>query len=113
MEPPKFRNSVMTPPEHLKAAGKYLWTATMDEWALEDSALIVLATSCQCADRLTEIREALDRDGIMITDPSGRQRSHPLLAAESQVHGILLRAWNQLSLDDDEPPKIGRPVTRR
>ena len=113
MEPLKFcTTTVQTPPKYLKASGKDLWTSTLDEWALSDSDLIVLVTACQCADRLTEIRGALDADGIMVTDPSGRQRSHPLLAAESQVHGILLRAWNQLSLDGDEQPKIGRPVTR-
>ena len=101
-----------TPPQHLRTAGCELWASTLHDWDLSDSDLVVLATACECLDRLTDIRAELDMDGICITDPSGRKRSHPLLAAESQCQGILLRAWNQLDLTDAEPPKVGRPVTR-
>ena len=113
METLKFTQpSVQVPPSHLQESGGHLWNTTLQDWSLTDADMVVLVTACECADRLALIRAALDADGVMITDPSGRVRSHPLLAAESQVHGILLRAWNQLSLDDDEQPKIGRPSTR-
>jgi P27 family predicted phage terminase small subunit len=101
-----------SPPEHLQSAGRALWSSTLTEWELESADLVVLATACECADRLVQIRAALDTDGIILTDPSGRKRSHPLMAAESQTQNTLLRAWNQLGLDDSEPPKIGRPATR-
>ena len=108
----KTQVGTQAPPAHLQQSGCDLWSSTLIEWQLGDSDLVILTTAAECLDRLALIREALDRDGIMVTDPSGRQRSHPLLAAEAQVHGILLRAWNQLDLDDSEPPKIGRPSTR-
>lgn len=99
-------------PEHLQAAGRELWRITLDDWDLFDSELVTLCTACECIDRLEQIRAALDTDGIILTDPSGRKRSHPLLAAESQTHGVLLRAWGMLDLTEREPPKIGRPSTR-
>ena len=108
----KLDTTTTPPPAHLRAAGCDLWASTLNDWDLTDSDLVVLATACECLDRLEQIRTALDTDGIVITDPSGRKRSHPLLAAESQTQGILLRAWNQLDLTDAEPPKVGRPVTR-
>ena len=114
MKPLKFNStSVQVPPSHLQESGSYLWSSTLQEWTLTDADMVVLVTACECADRLAQIREAITRDGVSIVDPSGRMRSHPLLAAESQVHGILLRAWNQLDLTDAEPPKIGRPSTGR
>ena len=108
----KLDTSTQPPPQHLRATGCELWASTLNDWQLDDADLVVLATACECLDRLTDIRAELDKDGIILTDPSGRKRSHPLLAAESQTQGILLRAWNQLDLNDAEPPKVGRPVTR-
>jgi hypothetical protein len=64
-------------------------------------------------DRTSGTQPLIDADGVVLVDPSGRKRSHPLMAAESQIRGVLLRAWNQLDLTDDEKPKIGRPSTRQ
>ena len=113
MQPLKSITGVQVSPSHLKEAGEELWVSTLKEWSLSDSDLVLLVTACECADRLLQIRTALETDGIVITDPSGRKRSHPLLAAESQTQGILLRAWNQLDLSDAEPPKVGRPQMSR
>jgi len=104
--------SVQKPPAHLQSAGRALWISTLADWQLDDADLTLLQAAAESADRLAEIRTELDRDGLMLTDPSGRKRSHPLLAAEGQAYSILLRAWHQLGLNDDEGPKIGRPATR-
>ena len=114
MEPLKIRNpSVQSPPDHLQASGCDLWTSTLIEWSLTDADIVLLLTACECVGRLVQIRDALATDGIVLTDPSGRKRSHPLLAAEAQIQGVLLRAWGQLDLTDAQPPKIGRPMTGR
>ena len=114
MEPLKIHNpSVQSPPDHLQASGCDLWTSTLSEWSLTATDLLLLTTACECADRLAQIHDALATDGIVLTDPSGRKRSHPLLAAEAQIQGVLLRAWGQLDLTDAQPPKIGRPSTGR
>jgi len=110
MQPLKSINpSAQQPPDHLQSAGRSLWLSTLTEWHLSDADLVLLQSAAECADRLVQIREAIAKDGVVITDPSGRKRSHPLLAAEAQVHGVLLRAWGQLDLTDQEPPKVGRP----
>ena len=114
MKPAKSSTpSVQSSPDHLQASGCDLWTSTLTEWSLTDADIVLLTTACECADRLVQIRDALKQDGIAITDPSGRKRSHPLLAAEAQIQGVLLRAWGQLNLTDAEAPKIGRPMTGR
>ena len=113
MQTLKFEQKIQLPPAHLRAAGCDLWRSTLNDWDLEGADLVVLATACECLDRLEQIRAALDKDGIVLEDPSGRKRSHPLLAAEAQAHGVLLRAWNQLNLTDEEPPRVGRPSTRQ
>jgi P27 family predicted phage terminase small subunit len=113
MEALKISNiSIQKPPPHLHSAGRSLWQSTLKEWSLTDADLTVLQTASEAVDRLVEIREAIDADGVVIVDPSGRQRAHPLLAVEQSIRGILLRAWSQLKLTDEEPPKIGRPSTR-
>ena len=42
----------------------------------------MLTTACECTDRLVQIRAAMDADGIVLTELSGRKDSHPLIAAE-------------------------------
>jgi hypothetical protein len=48
----------------------------------------------------------------LITDPSERKRSNPLLTAEAQIMGVQLRAWKMLDLVEREKSKVGRPSTR-
>ena len=106
------RPDLPSPPSHLQAPGIALWSSTVAEWDLCEADQLVLAAACESVDRLTEIRDAIARDGVTVTDPSGRIRAHPLMASEAALRGVLLRAWAQLHLDDSEPPKVGRPVTR-
>ena len=113
METLKFPDSrLQKPPDHLQSPGRSLWSSTLREWSLSDAELKVLCTCCEVTDRLAEIRLQIADDGIVEVDPSGRRRSNPLLAAEAQFHGILLRGMKQLNLTDVTRPKIGRPSTR-
>lgn len=96
------------PPE-LQATGRELWLTTLNEWDLAESDLALLRVACQQADRIAECQEIIATDGILVTDPSGRQRAHPLLSIEKEAANTLMRAWRMLDLNDAEPPKIGRP----
>jgi hypothetical protein len=74
--------SQQTQPPYLQAAGRELWASTLREWDLADAHLVVLTTACECTDRLVQIRAAMDADGSVLTELSGRKHSHPLIAAE-------------------------------
>lgn len=106
-------HSVQSAPDHLREAGRELWASTLREWSLSDAELCTLTVACEAADRLSDIRTELERDGLIMVDPSERKRAHPLLASETQAQGVLLRAWKMLNLTDAEKPKIGRPPTGR
>ena len=106
------RHDLPSPPDHLQSSGRALWSSTVADWNLQESELVTLATACACADRLAEIREQIEAEGVLITDPSERKRSNPLLAAEAQIMGVQLRAWKMLDLVMREKPKVGRPSTR-
>ena len=106
------RPDLPSPPDHLQSSGRALWSSTLADWNLQSSELVTLALACECKDRLAEIREQIAAEGILITDPSERKRSNPLLAAEAQIMGVQLRAWKMLDLVERVKPKVGRPSTR-
>ena len=100
-------------PEGLHKAGQDLWRSTLEEWDLSEAALALLQVACQQADRIAECQQIIAQDGILVTDPSGRKRAHPLLPIEKEASNVLMRAWRMLDLTDEDPPKIGRPSTGR
>ena len=100
-------------PKDLNQAGKELWSATLAEWDMSDSDMALLHVACQQQDRIVECQIIIERDGVLLTDPSGRQRAHPLLSIEKEACNTLMRAWRMLNLTDSEAPKIGRPQMAR
>jgi len=42
-----------------------------------DADILLLTTACECADRLVQIRDAINADGVVITDPSDRTLPAP------------------------------------
>ena len=110
--PFSIHQNLPDPPSHLLQAGRELWRITLEQWDLSPTDLPLLAVACEQVDRIAECRRIIESDGLMLTDPSGRQRCHPLLAVEKEANNLLLRAWRQLDLSDDMPAKVGRPSTR-
>jgi P27 family predicted phage terminase small subunit len=90
--------SVPEAPVHLKAAGRRLWDSVTDAHLLEAHHLAILATACEAQDRVTEAREAVERDGPYLPGRWGT-RSHPALAVERDNRVLLLRALRELGLD--------------
>ena len=87
------------PPAHLKAAGKALWRGIQTDWELDSAHdLIRLAAACEAADRMTEAREAVDRDGAYVSGRFG-PKPHPGIAVERDARIALLRALRELGVD--------------
>lgn len=98
------------PPKHLSDEAKSIWRQVVAGWEIDEAGLLVLRQALEAFDRLNQARELIDREGIVVTDPSGRKRAHPALAVEKEARLALLRAWRQLGLDVEPPGPVGRPA---
>lgn len=82
--------------------------------------LAVLARACEALDRAEDAREAVDRDGVIVTNRYGAPAAHPGLDVERQnraLVGTLLRSLGILNPPTQpayNPHKPGpKPVRRR
>lgn len=69
------------PPAHLKTAGSALFSAVLAEYELNPAETELLLAACVALDRLTEARELLDRDGLVVDGRAGL-RAHPACMIE-------------------------------
>lgn len=101
-------------PRGLKAAGRRLWRATVDEFELAEHELGLLREACRTADALDALQAVLDRDGVIDESPQGR-RAHPALVELRQQRITFARIIAQLGIpigDEDQAPKPQRRATR-
>lgn len=114
MKTPK-PSTELDPPDHLRTAGRELWTRVCHEYGITDSGgLALLGQACDAVDRASAAREQLQRDGLTVPDARGGIRAHPANAIEQGAWSAVRAALRQLRLDIDIPPaKTGRPATRR
>ncbi len=101
----------MKAPKHLRKAGKKHWQQIINEFEINDSGgASILQVACESLDRLTEIREAIDKEGVTQLDRFSQTRPHPLLAEEHKAKVAFLSAMKNLNLDiTPENNFIGRP----
>ena len=88
----------MTPPKHLQVAGRRLWRSVTSEYDVAGPDLVVLQAACEAADRVTEAREAITRDGPYVEGRFGI-RAHPALGIERDSRIAMLRALRELGLE--------------
>lgn len=96
-------------PEHLSLEAKSLWDAVLSDYILEPADQAILKVGLENYDRAQSCREAIDREGVTITDPSGRVRAHPALQAEKQALSVYLQAFRLLGLNEEPVKPVGRP----
>ncbi|MBC7248386.1 MAG: phage terminase small subunit P27 family [Actinobacteria bacterium] len=91
---------------------KEIWAALNATWMLEPSDLVLLQVALEAYDRYREAWEAIQEEGLVVTDPSGRQRANPLLQVEKEARLAFFRAWKQLGFNEEPPGPLGRPPGR-
>jgi P27 family predicted phage terminase small subunit len=97
------------PPAHLKAAGSALFERVIEEFDLNAAETELLAAACVALDRLTEARELLDRDGLVVESRAG-PRAHPAFQIERDSRVAFDRILARLHLTGvvaDQPPTKG------
>ena len=90
----------MQAPEHLKTAGAELWTNIQKEYAINDSGgLALLATACECLDRMRAAQAAIEAHGELVLDRYGAPKLNPATQLEKESRAGFLLALKQMNLD--------------
>lgn len=102
------------PPAGARADGRRLWAATVERFELEERELALLRQAVGLVDVLAELRAAVERDGVLLTDARGEVRTHPA-AVEGRLAGLALaRVLAALRLPEEDGEELpGRRPQRR
>ncbi|WP_231911998.1 P27 family phage terminase small subunit [Rhodococcus sp. HS-D2] len=103
------------PPAGLRAAGKRLWSDTLEDFDLAEHERGLLLQACRTADSLDELQKVLERDGVLNESSQGT-RVHPALPELRQQRITFARLVAALGLEsgvqEDEAPKQQRRSVR-
>jgi P27 family predicted phage terminase small subunit len=102
------------PPKHLGKSGAKLWEELTTEYGIADAAgLTLVATACECLDRMRAAQAAIAKHGEVIDDRYGAPKLNPACSLEKDARNGLLAALKALNLDleplKDSP---GRPPSQ-
>ena len=79
---------------------------------LEPHHIYLLSLACEALDRGAQARKILQKEGLVVTDRFGQEKTHPLIAVERDSALRYARLLRELCLDDSQPdaprvPRIG------
>jgi phage terminase small subunit len=87
-------------PASLSKPGRDWWDRLTLEYSIEDPGGLLLLETTLCAlDRLTQARETLAAEGIVVTGPHGKSQPHPCIAIERDSRAAVLAGLKALNLD--------------
>ena len=92
-----------TPPTKLKAAGKAYWRLVHAGFELDDTDETLLVLASEMLDRADGARQAIEKDGLTMTDRFDQVKPHPLIEVERQSLLAFVRIRRELGLDVDPP----------
>ena len=99
-------------PKHLRRDGAELFRDVASEYGISDSAgIALLATACECLDRMRAAQRAIEEHGEMTLDRYGCPKINPAIGLEKDSRAHFILALKALSLDI-EPirNRVGRPA---
>lgn len=96
-----------TPPEDLSPSARRLWRSLNKDWELDLQSMMVLRIGLLAYDQAIAAREQIDKDGAMLTTPTGYTKAHPLLQVEKEARQGFLQAWRMLAFNVEPPPFKG------
>ena len=95
-------------PAGLGQVGKKLWTSVTAEFDLTDVELIHLEQACRVRDRVRQLQDVVESDGIMLGSSQG-SRLHPAIAETRQQQLTLAKLLATLAVP--APEEDGLPVS--
>jgi hypothetical protein len=91
--------------------GRRLWAWLHESCEGIDSCRPLVMEACRIADRLQEVRQKLDTQGLCVSGARGRTAKNPLCDVEVKLSGQFQKLWRSLGLAD-KPEEERRPVGR-
>ncbi|MCI0583165.1 MAG: hypothetical protein L0227_09800 [Chloroflexi bacterium] len=96
-----------------RGPGRRLWRAIAAKYDPDLLETTVLAEACRTLDRLAELRELLERDGLVVAGSKGQSRLHPAIAEERAARLALARLLGMLRLPGDAAAFDGQLASPR
>jgi hypothetical protein len=108
----QFRAKVAKPPKGLEKAGRRLWKAIQEEYAISDpGGLAFLLSACRAESDIVGMREIVEKEGDTLTVADKPSVAHALLSAIRGAENVKRQSLRALNLDleplHDRP---GRPA---
>ena len=89
-----------TPPEALSQAAITWWERLIADYAINDSAgLLLLEQGLRSFDRAEEARRLIDEQGSVVLDRFGQARQHPAAQIERDNRAAVVRTLAALGID--------------
>jgi hypothetical protein len=111
--PTRSRSKLAQPPGKLDKTGMSLWQDITAAYEFGDRASYeTLFQACAMADRAAQLRDQIDKDGVMVPSSQGI-RDHPLLKHELAARSFVVRALQRLGCDLEPVLAMGRPAGGR
>ncbi len=96
-------------PKYLKATTRTWLKGILGDYELEGHQVRLLIQAGECWDRITQAREAIERDGPYFTSSVGTPKAHPALSEERNNRVVFARLLRELNLGVEAPES--RPPT--
>lgn len=91
-------------PRGLGDDGRKLWSAIVKDFELTESEAVILEEAARCRDRIKQLREVVDLEGVVVSSPQGI-KTHPALTEERnqrKLVGQLLASMRLPDLEDEQ-----------
>lgn len=96
---------------HLEAPERKLWRDFTESGDMGDAySQKLLLTALEAHQRARKAREAIDKEGMTVTDKWNQTKPHPLLTCERDSRSAFLTAMKMLNIDVIESGPVGRPA---
>lgn len=89
----------LKPPAHLSDEAKKLWKSTVENYAIDEQAAMVLQAGLEALDRREQARVAIAKDGAVMLDRWQQAKPSPWVAIERDSAATLCRCFRLLGFD--------------
>jgi P27 family predicted phage terminase small subunit len=106
-----MKKSLPPPPAHLSIEAKAWWRKIVEQWDLDDPALLILEGALEAFDRMRQAQAIIAEQGVTTKDRFKQVKQHPATLVERDAKAALLRGIKALGLDlEPINPGPGRPL---
>lgn len=95
-------SEIPAPPAGAGPSGRRLWTDVLARYELETHEELLLREMIRVVDSLDELAAVVEVEGLVITDPGGKQRMHPAAVEARQLRIAYARLSASLRLPSGE-----------